>query len=105
MTPDYWKQRYGSGKTPKDDPEPRKKRIKFKDNNPELYDKTLLKELRLKLISIYGESCMKCAAQTKIVIDHIKSRFNGGTNDLDNLQLLCWNCNKAKGHDEIDYRS
>jgi 5-methylcytosine-specific restriction endonuclease McrA len=29
-------------------------------------------------------------------IDHIKPLTNGGTNDVDNLQLLCKSCHKEK---------
>jgi len=29
-------------------------------------------------------------------LDHIKPRSKGGTNDDDNLQLLCRRCNRAK---------
>lgn len=44
--------------------------------------------------------------------DHIRSVKRGGTgNDIDNLQCLCWRCNRKKGcnktnrevRDEIDY--
>lgn len=31
-----------------------------------------------------------------LVLDHIISRRNGGTNDPDNLQLLCDSCNSKK---------
>ncbi len=30
-------------------------------------------------------------------IDHIKSIANGGTSDPENLQTLCWKCNRIKG--------
>jgi 5-methylcytosine-specific restriction endonuclease McrA len=34
-------------------------------------------------------------------IDHVKPRSKGGTNDLENLQLMCGGCNHEKG-DEYD---
>jgi hypothetical protein len=32
-----------------------------------------------------------------LTVDHIKSRYDGGTDDLDNLQILCRSCNSTKG--------
>lgn len=101
MNRQYWKERYSNWikkpkRKPKDD-RVAKKRNKFSQLNPEMYDKNLIKELRNKLISLYGEICSRCDSTEKIVVDHIISRALGGTNDLNNLQLLCWNCNKKKG--------
>lgn len=109
MNPDYWKQRYGFGtkikprKKPKDDREPKNhKRQSFRDKNPDLYDKELISNLKSKLISLYGESCMKCGSTERVVVDHIKSRCVGGTNEFENLQLLCWKCNKRKGSRKVE---
>ncbi len=33
-------------------------------------------------------------------IDHIVPRCFGGTDDDDNLRVLCWSCNQAKGVEE-----
>jgi 5-methylcytosine-specific restriction endonuclease McrA len=110
MNRQYWKERYGlwinkPKRKPKDDKE-RKIREKFSDLNPELYNKDVLKKLKAQLISEYGRKCMKCDSTERIVLDHIKSRAIGGTNDLDNLQLLCWECNKEKGvYKSDDYRT
>jgi len=30
-------------------------------------------------------------------VDHILPRSEGGTDDPDNLQALCWRCNQDKG--------
>ena len=82
----------------------RKKRRSFKRENPHLYDKDEIQQLRFTLIEKYGEVCMCCGSTTDIILEHIKSRYIGGTNDIDNLQLLCWKCNFEKGHKQIDYR-
>jgi 5-methylcytosine-specific restriction protein A len=37
------------------------------------------------------------AANRQMDIDHIIPRARGGTNDVDNLQLLCSTCNGKKG--------
>jgi 5-methylcytosine-specific restriction endonuclease McrA len=43
-----------------------------------------------------GGSCRHCQTTSNLTIDHVKALFNGGTNDLDNLQLLCRSCNSRK---------
>jgi ATP adenylyltransferase len=38
-------------------------------------------------------------------VDHIVPRSEGGTDDPDNLQALCWRCNQDKGAgDATDFR-
>ncbi|MGY2896778.1 DEAD/DEAH box helicase family protein [Deinococcus sp. UYEF24] len=48
--------------------------------------------------------CLCCGRTKKLRIDHIRSRYAGGSHDLDNLQLLCEVCNGMKGTREIDFR-
>jgi len=52
--------------------------------------------------------CQLCGIpkeQRFLDVDHIKPRKAGGTNDIDNLQSLCWKCNAAKGAgDDTDFR-
>lgn len=43
-----------------------------------------------------GFCCKECGVVTDLQIDHIKPIAMNGTNDLDNLQLLCGPCNLAK---------
>ena len=58
---------------------------------------------------LYGEQgghCAGCAAHFEprhLEVDHIIARQRGGTHALDNLQLLCGNCNRIKGHRGMDY--
>lgn len=83
------------------------KRVKlspFAKRFPHMYDKKLMAELREQLYLVYGHSCMKCGDQRRICLEHIVSRAIGGTNNLDNLQLLCWWCNAEKGLKIADYR-
>ncbi len=42
--------------------------------------------------------CRSCGSLSDVCIDHIYPVSLGGTDDLDNLQLLCRNCNSAKGN-------
>ena len=60
------------------------------------------------LVERYGDICLNCgtrAEETKLVLDHIISIAKGGLSRLDNLQILCDECNRLKGKLCIDCRS
>lgn len=40
--------------------------------------------------------CRYCGSTARLEIDHIIPLARGGTNDLDNLQILCRHCNAKK---------
>jgi len=73
--------------------------------NPEDLSSSSVRYLVLKLA--HGK-CALCGAtikDTPIDIDHIIPRNHGGTNELSNLQALCFRCNRAKrDRDNIDFR-
>ena len=52
---------------------------------------------------LFGEQSGRCAAcgfespYRQLAVDHIVSQKNGGSGDLENLQLLCGSCNSTKG--------
>ena len=61
------------------------------------------RKLRHQVFQRDGYRCRECGAtnkQTRLHVDHIKPVAKGGTNDLNNLQTLCEECNKAKYTDE-----
>jgi 5-methylcytosine-specific restriction endonuclease McrA len=41
---------------------------------------------------LIGERCFRCDSSRKTQIHHIKPRRCGGTNHINNLMILCWNC-------------
>jgi 5-methylcytosine-specific restriction endonuclease McrA len=41
--------------------------------------------------------CKYCGSTENLEIDHIIPLAKGGTNELDNLQILCKKCNRKKG--------
>jgi ATP adenylyltransferase len=66
------------------------------------------KSIRYKVLQLAKGKCALCGASIKdtpIDIDHINPRSKGGDNSLDNLQALCFRCNRAKGNrDNVDFR-
>jgi 5-methylcytosine-specific restriction endonuclease McrA len=53
--------------------------------------------LRKELLAEAGGVCTACGGTDKLAIDHIIPRSRGGTNDRENLQVLCTPCNSSKG--------
>lgn len=47
--------------------------------------------------------CANAYEAKDLTIDHIEPTSRGGTNDIDNLQLLCHSCNSIKGNRPMDY--
>jgi hypothetical protein len=43
-----------------------------------------------------GFQCQHCGASKDLAIDHIQPLILGGSNELDNLQILCKSCNSRK---------
>ena len=52
---------------------------------------------RSETLDWHGRSCGQCGSQHHLQIDHIWPVSRGGTNDPDNLQVLCRSCNASKG--------
>lgn len=57
-------------------------------------DKNLWEE---KLIKLEGK-CQMCGTKNNITIDHIIPLSKGGLNDINNLQPLCFSCNRSKNN-------
>lgn len=54
-------------------------------------------ELRAEVIGRDGEQCRLCASTENLTIDHVVPLAQGGENTVDNLQILCRDCNSRKG--------
>lgn len=51
-----------------------------------------------------GGHCLACGKRTELTVDHVLPLVMGGTNDIENIQGLCFSCNASKGARHIDYR-
>ena len=69
------------------------------------------KELRYRAIKRFGGKCLACGRSGKdyvLNVDHIRPRRRHPqlALDLGNLQVLCADCNRGKGHrDATDWRA
>ena len=81
---------------------------KWWKNKDCFYNSREWKAVRYKAIKIHGKVCACC--ETKVGpfhVDHIKprSKYPELALDIDNLQVLCADCNTGKGRwDETDWR-
>lgn len=54
-------------------------------------------EQRLELLEQANNMCSRCGSREDLTIDHIVPRVKGGSNETNNLQVLCRICNAKKG--------
>ena len=70
-------------------------------------DNLTVKELE-KLLKAQKNSCARCGKKfegLKFQIAHVKSVKNGGHCNIQNIQLLCTECNRNQGTKNIMYMS
>jgi len=73
------------------------KNIKF-DPGPQRQEwNGIRKTVSPRIIQNGSGRCAYCGSTEKLEIDHIIPLARGGTNDSDNLQVLCRSCNRRKG--------
>ena len=63
-------------------------------------NRTYIPAYTKKLVFIRdNHRCVKCGSTKNLEIHHIIPHARGGSNRLENLQLLCRSCNRMKGVD------
>lgn len=62
---------------------------------------SISKKLRFDVFKRDGFACQYCGAKPSetvlLEIDHIRPIADGGTNEIDNLVIACYDCNRGKG--------
>jgi superfamily II DNA or RNA helicase/5-methylcytosine-specific restriction endonuclease McrA len=61
-------------------------------------------EVKRQVIRRDGGRCLCCGNTRRLQVDHIISKYLGGTNDPSNLQTLCYICNRDKDIQEMHFR-
>jgi 5-methylcytosine-specific restriction endonuclease McrA len=52
----------------------------------------------------FKEICVRCGKKCIQVKDHILSVYLGGSDGIDNIQPLCWDCNVKKRSEEFNWK-
>ena len=63
-------------------------------------------ENKQQLYGVQAGNCKGCGEHFNIYnleVDHLIAKSVGGTDHIDNLQLLCGNCNRIKGNRGQEY--
>ena len=72
---------------------------------PKTSRKTLSLKLRFQVLKKSNYSCQLCGLSAsdgaRLEIDHKLPLAKGGTNDIQNLWALCFDCNRGKGINEL----
>ncbi len=93
-----------------DRPKPKKK-AKKKAKKTTFYNSPEWKRLKYRVLCRYEATCMCCGASritgAEIHVDHVlpRSKFPDLALDIDNMQVLCRDCNLAKSNIDVsDWR-
>ena len=91
---------------------PSQRRVSIDPNAPDFLQSYEWRAIRMEVLRKYGPRCMCCGATPDhgavMNVDHIKPRrlFPHLALDIDNLQVLCHECNHGKGNwDMTDWRT
>jgi 5-methylcytosine-specific restriction endonuclease McrA len=52
--------------------------------------------IRRVVFSMQENKCASCGSIDNLTLDHIKPMRKGGTNEIGNFQILCFDCNRRK---------
>lgn len=58
----------------------------------------------VRYVFMRDKRCLACHTDRRLTLDHIHPLATGGANSVDNLQVLCAECNTTKGTHTRDYR-
>ena len=62
-----------------------------------MYANLFCRDVRKKILR-NDSCCVICGSKKRLNIDHIVPISKGGTNSMDNVQILCFSCNRKKSN-------
>jgi 5-methylcytosine-specific restriction endonuclease McrA len=71
--------------------------MKLAEREPSYERRQIPSEVRLQIWKRDDGRCRKCGSQERIHLDHIIPVSKGGSDAVENLELLCQSCNLSKG--------
>jgi 5-methylcytosine-specific restriction endonuclease McrA len=63
----------------------------------EAYSREISQEVKIAVAARDGGKCRNCGSTDSLEYDHVIPYSRGGTNTVNNIQLLCQPCNRSKG--------
>lgn len=54
-------------------------------------------KIRPAVLELYNYQCVVCGTSENLTVDHIVPKSKGGTDDFENLQVMCHKHNTSKG--------
>jgi 5-methylcytosine-specific restriction endonuclease McrA len=63
----------------------------------ETYSREIPQEVKIVVTLRDGGRCRNCGSSDNLEYDHVIPYSRGGTNSVNNVQLLCQPCNRSKG--------
>lgn len=67
------------------------------------YDNNAWEKIRQKVFAVYGKRCNKCNSPVNLQIHHKVPKYQGGSDDVSNLIVLCESCHEKTHGREFDY--
>jgi 5-methylcytosine-specific restriction endonuclease McrA len=61
----------------------------------------IAQDVKIEVAERDGGRCLQCGSNKELYFDHAIPWSKGKANITDNIQLLCGNCNRGKGADDI----
>jgi hypothetical protein len=71
----------------------------------ERHSRVISQDVKIKVSVRDGGKCRNCGSNEDLHFDHVIPWSKGGTNTVNNIQLLCGVCNRDKGVDDIAFDS
>lgn len=61
-------------------------------------------KIRQEVLLRDGNQCLLCGNKDKLTVAHITPISRGGNSDVENLQTLCFSCQKSNHGSSVDFR-